>query len=195
MEGLAALVGFAFVSSVTPGPNNVLLWVSGASFGLRRTGPHILGTAVGLGLMALAAAAGLAALIAAIPALALVLKVGGSLYLLVLAYRIARSTAIERTELARPLGLVQAVVFQALNPKAWIFALGAVTTFRPAGASAVVGSLLVAGTMMVVIVPTATLWAAAGGALNRLLTDDRRRRIVSVVLAALVVATVISVWL
>ena len=69
MIQLLGLVGFSFVSSITPGPNNILLWASGATFGLRRTVPHVLGTAVGIGAMALAAAAGIAALLAAVPVL------------------------------------------------------------------------------------------------------------------------------
>src|SRR4051794_41899020 len=68
MESLLALMGFAFVSAATPGPNNVLLWASGATFGFRRTIPHVLGTAIGLAAMAVAAAAGVAGLVAAVPA-------------------------------------------------------------------------------------------------------------------------------
>ena len=62
MEQLVALVGFSFASAVTPGPNNILLWASGATFGVRRTLPHVFGTALGIGAMALAVAAGLGAL-------------------------------------------------------------------------------------------------------------------------------------
>ena len=55
MDGawLAAVVAFSVVSSVTPGPNNLLLWASGAEAGFGRTVPHVVGTALGLGLMAL----------------------------------------------------------------------------------------------------------------------------------------------
>ena len=183
------------MSSVTPGPNNVLLWASGAEFGLMRTIPHVVGTALGIALMALAAAAGLAALVASVPGLATAMKVGGSAYLLYLAVRIAGAHGLTRGDVARPLSLVRAAAFQLINPKAWIFALGAITTFRPAELSAFGGSVLVAVTMMLVVVPTAALWAGAGGAINRLLTDDRRRRALSLALAALVVATVASVWI
>jgi threonine/homoserine/homoserine lactone efflux protein len=195
MDTLVALVALSFVSSVTPGPNNVLLWASGAEFGLARTTRHVIGTAAGIGLMALAAAAGLAALVTTVPGIAIAMKVVGSIYLLVLAVRIAGAGGLARGELARPLGIVQAAAFQVINPKAWIFALGAITTFRPAGLPALGGSLLVAGAMMAVVVPTAALWAAAGGAINRVLTDERRRRVLSLALAALVVATVVSVWI
>jgi threonine/homoserine/homoserine lactone efflux protein len=194
MQTLLALVGFSFVSSVTPGPNNVLLWASGATFGPRATLPHVLGTALGIGVMALVAAAGVGALFTAVPGIAFVMKLGASAYLLYLAHQVSGAGALERGELSRPLGLVQAAAFQAINPKAWIFALGAVAAFRPAEYPAVLGSLLVALTMTVVVVPAAALWAGAGGALSRLMTGARTRRAVSLLLALLLAATVVFVW-
>ena len=194
MEGLVALVAFAFVNCVTPGPNNVMLWASGAAFGMRRTMPHIVGTAVGIGLMALSVAAGLGALATAVPQIAFAMKLAGSVYLLYLALQIAGMRGLMATEIARPLGLAAAAAFQVINPKAWIFALGAMTTFRPAGMPVVGGSLLVAVTMAAVVLPTAALWAAAGGAINRLMAGEGRRRLVAGILAVLVVATVVSVW-
>ncbi|HEU0244445.1 MAG TPA: LysE family translocator [Candidatus Limnocylindrales bacterium] len=195
MHPLLGLIGFAFVSSVTPGPNNVLLWASGATFGFRRTVPHVLGTAVGLGSMALASAAGIAALVAAVPALGVVMRVAGSAYLVFLAWQIARSGSLHAGSAARPMSLLEGSAFQWVNPKAWIFALGAVTTFRPPALDAVIGTLLIAAVMMVVIIPSAGLWAEFGNALGSLLERDRTRRVVSVVLAALVIATIALVWI
>jgi threonine/homoserine/homoserine lactone efflux protein len=191
---LLGLVGFSFVSAVTPGPNNILLWASGATFGFRRTVPHLLGTAVGLGAMAIAAAAGIAALLVAVPALGIAMKVAGSAYLLFLAWQIARSGTLKAGDASRPLSVVEGAAFQLVNPKAWIFALGAVTTFRPAELGEVVGSVAIALVMMAVIVPSAGLWAAFGNALGSLLHRERTRRAVNVVLAALVVATIVLVW-
>ena len=195
MEQWLALVAFSFVSAITPGPNNVLLWASGASFGVRGTVPHILGTALGIGIMALGVAAGLGVLIAAVPGLALAMKIAGSLYLLWLAYRMLAARALERGSLARPLGVGQAAVFQVINPKGWIFALGAITTFRPAELPVPVGVALVTLTMMLVILPSASIWAVGGDALGRWLADPRARRAISVALALLVAATVVLVWI
>ncbi len=195
MGTLLALVGFTVVVSITPGPNTVLLWASGASFGFRATLRHVLGTALGIGSLALVAAAGLGTLITAVPQVGVAMKVAASAYLLYLAYKVAGARALERGEFAHPLGLVQAAAFQAINPKGWILALGAVTTFRPPGLAALTGSLLVAAVMMVVVLPTQALWAGAGGTLGGLMTDDRTRRLVSLAMAALLAATVIDVWL
>ena len=195
MGTLLALVGFSFVSSVTPGPNNVLLWASGATFGFRATVPHVIGTALGIGSMALVMAAGVGTLFTAIPAIELAMKAAASAYLVVLAVRIAGSHAFERARLARPLGIVGAAAFQGVNPKAWVFVLGAVMAFRPPGYPVVAGSVLVALTMATVVVPTAALWAGGGGILGRLMTGDRARRSVSLALALLLVGTIASVWL
>ncbi len=44
---LIALMGFAFATSVTPGPNNMMLLASGVNFGFSRTLPHMLGISIG----------------------------------------------------------------------------------------------------------------------------------------------------
>jgi len=195
MQEIAALVVFSFVSAATPGPNNVLLWASGAQFGFRRTLPHIAGTVVGIGALALAVAAGIGAVVTGVPAVAVLMKMAGSAYLLYLAWQIALSGALERADVSRPLSLLQAAAFQWINPKGWIFALGAVTTFRPPEVPVVIGSVAVAMTMMAVVVPSASLWAVAGGVVARILTKSRGRRIISLGLGATLVATVALVWL
>ena len=144
--------------------------------------------------MALAAAAGIGALITSVPEIGFAMKLGGSAYLLYLGYQIAGARALERGDLARPLGMVQAAAFQAISPKAWIFAIGAITTFRPPSLPVVVGSLPVASTMMIVVIPTAGLWAVGGGLLSRFLADKRANRAVSLLLASLRAATVVYVW-
>ncbi len=195
MDQWVALVLFSLVSTGSPGPNNVLLWASGAAFGFRRTMPHIIGTALGIGALALLAAAGLAAIVSAVPALAVAMKIAASGYLLYLAWQVAGAHALERGELARPMSVVQAALFQAINPKGWIFALGAIAAFRPANLAVVPGSLLVAATMTAIVIPTAALWAGAGGWLGRLLDGERGRRVVGLGLAALLAVSVAAIWL
>ena len=195
MDKIGALIAFSFVSSVTPGPNNILLWASGTEFGFKRTIRHIVGTALGIGSMALAVGAGLGILITTVPQVEFVMKLAGSVYLLYLAYQIAGAHALERGDLGRPLGQLQAAAFQVINPKAWIIALGAITTFRPPALPVMLGSILVAVPLMIVIIPTESLWAVGGDALGRFLAGGRANRFVSLALAALMVATVVVVWI
>jgi threonine/homoserine/homoserine lactone efflux protein len=195
MGWLLGLIGFSVVNAVTPGPNNVLLLASGSSFGVRATVPHILGTALGIGVLALVVGAGLGVVIAEVPAVGVAMKLVGSAYLLWLALAIARSGALHHAEVARPLGVVRAAALQVVNPKVWVFALGAMSTFRPGELPVAIGTVAVAATMAAVVIPTAGLWAAGGGAFARLFSGDRTSRAVSIVLAGVVAATVVSVWL
>jgi len=192
---LVALVGFAFAGSVSPGPNNAVLWASGMRFGFRRTVPHVLGTALGIGGLALGVAAGIGAVLKAVPAAELVLKAAGSMYLLYVALMVLRGGGIGRAEVTHPMTVWQAVAFQCVNPKAWIFAIAAIGTFLPATPPWVVAVSLLTSILMVVVVGSSSIWAAGGAALGRVVADDRARRAVSIVLAALLVVSVALIWI
>jgi threonine/homoserine/homoserine lactone efflux protein len=195
LSELAALVAFAFVGSFSPGPNNVVLWASGISFGFRRTVPQIVGAALGVCALVVGVAAGIGAFLEAVPAAATVLRVAGSAYLLYVAFQVAGSGAIGRAEVARPLGVGQAAVFQFLNPKAWVFALAVVGTFLREDVPRPAGIALLASVVVVVVAVSFTIWAAGGAALATFVADERRRRVVNLLLAALVVASVVLLWI
>ncbi len=129
---IGALAMFAFASSITPGPNNTMLLASGANFGLRASIPHMLGVSVGFMLLLVLVGGGLGGLFTAYPVLHIVLAWAGTLYLLYLAARIAMSSGLTaRKDGAKPLRFIQAVSFQAVNPKGWAMALGAMTAYAP----------------------------------------------------------------
>jgi threonine/homoserine/homoserine lactone efflux protein len=194
LNEVAALVAFAFVGSFSPGPNNAVLWASGISFGFRRTIPHVVGAALGVGALVVGVAAGVGAFLEAAPSAALALRLAGSAYLLYVAWRVAGSGAIARAEAAHPLGVWQAAVFQWLNPKAWVFAIALVGTFLPEDLASA-GIALLTGIVVAVVAVSFTIWAAGGAALARFVADERRRRLVSLLLAALIVASVVLLWI
>jgi threonine/homoserine/homoserine lactone efflux protein len=194
VKALAALLTFAFVGTVSPGPNNTVLWASGMRFGFRQTLPHVLGTAVGMGALVLGVAGGIDAILDAAPAAEIALKVAGSAYLLYVAYLVLGSGGVGESGISHPLSFWQAIAFQWVNPKAWIFAITAVGTFLPPLLPGFTGAALFAGILMVVVVASSSAWAAGGAGLGRFVQDDRTRRTISVVLAALLVASVALIW-
>jgi threonine/homoserine/homoserine lactone efflux protein len=80
-ELLIALLGFAFVTSVTPGPNNMMLLASGVNFGFRRTVPHMLGISLGHAVMVFLVGLGIAGLFKAWPPALLILKLASVAYM------------------------------------------------------------------------------------------------------------------
>jgi threonine/homoserine/homoserine lactone efflux protein len=191
-----ALVAFGFVGTVSPGPNNAILWASGTRFGLARTVPHVLGTVAGMAALVGAVAAGLGTLVHAVPAVDLALRIAGSGYMLYLAYLVAGAGAAGRAQIARPLTAPEAAAFQWLNPKAWIFALAVVATFAVSTASSSsIRPVLLLPIVSIIVLASSSIWAAGGAALGRLIERDRARRVTNVVLAFLLVASVALLWI
>lgn len=195
LTDLVALVLFAAAGSVSPGPNNTLLLASGVRFGFGRTVPHVIGSAIGIGALILVVSLGVGAAIEAIPSAQLVLRLAGSAYFLYLAYRIARTSGVAGSDVAAPLTVRQAVAFQFVNPKGWIFVIALVGAFLPPELPVILASVLVAGVVAVVVIVAAAIWALGGAALSSILGDDRSRRAVTVVLAVLMIASVAFLWI
>ncbi|MFN7030526.1 MAG: LysE family translocator [Sphingopyxis sp.] len=185
----AALAAFALVSSITPGPNNMMLMASGANFGLRRTAPHALGVGFGFTLMIVLVGVGLMGLFDLFPVLNLILKVVSVAYLLWLAWKMANAGAPSGGDSlrGRPMSFGQAVLFQWVNPKAWSMALTAIALYAPDRNIAAV--LLVAAIFGVINLPSTSLWAVMGVSLRGWLSSPARLRAFNWTMAALLVGS------
>jgi threonine/homoserine/homoserine lactone efflux protein len=166
---------YSFVMSITPGPNNVMLTASGATFGFRRTIPHILGISVGCGIQLLAVCAGLGAIFTRWPDLQSALRWVGALYLLYLGVRMLGSGPASSAESARPVTLLEAAIFQFLNPKAWIMTLTAATLFLPHELGIVAAGAYMLAIMVVMNMPCIAVWALFGSSLRRFLERPASR--------------------
>ena len=191
---LLALAAFALVSSITPGPNNLMLMTSGINFGFARTVPHMLGVAIGFTVMIVAVGAGVATVLSVVPGLLGVIKWLSVAYLLYLAWKIATAPAkpLTGTSAARPMTFWQAAAFQWINPKAWTMALTAASAYLPAGDRAT-GLLVLALVFGSINLPSVGLWAVMGVSLRRFLADPGRLRAFNVVAALTLVATLYPV--
>jgi threonine/homoserine/homoserine lactone efflux protein len=207
---LVALSGFAFAASITPGPNNLMLWASGLNYGIRRTMPHLIGVNLGFSSLLALIGLGLGAVIGAEPAVSMVIKVGGGIYLMYLAYRVATADPVvapvqppaavvgagggvspDPDGAARPLTFLQAIAFQYVNPKAWVMGTTAVGLATPEDRSSLASILLLVATFAAVNLPCIAVWVGAGNLVGRLLADERWRRRVNIALGALLAVSVV----
>ena len=186
---LLALIAFALVSSITPGPNNLMLMSSGANFGVRRTVPHALGIAIGFTVMIMLVGIGLIRLFDLWPMLGTVLKVVSVAYLLWLAWKIAHAAAPEGeiASDAKPMSFVGGALFQWINPKAWTMALSAITLYAPQRDGLTI--LLIAVIFGLFNLPSVSLWAVMGQVMRQWLSSPRRLRMFNWSMAALLVAS------
>jgi threonine/homoserine/homoserine lactone efflux protein len=189
---LTGLVLFALVSSITPGPNNMMLMASGANFGFRRTLPHMMGVVLGFTLMVALVGVGLMGVFQALPWLHDVLTWAGIAYLMWLAWKIAHAAMPDATRASgQPLSFLQACAFQWVNPKGWQMALTAITLYAPDRALWAV--LLVAGSFGVVNLPSVAAWTFLGLRLRRILSTNRRLVIFNWSMALLLIASLLPV--
>ena len=191
---LAALATFAFVTVMTPGPNNLMLLASGTNFGFTRTIPHMLGIGLGFPLMVACVGLGVMQVFDLWPRSYTILKIASVGYLLYLAWKIAHAAPPkEAMAEARPLTFLQSAAFQWVNPKAWSMALSAITLYATGRDLAAV--LWVAGVYVAVSTISTTSWTVLGQQLRRLLKDQTRLRMFNWIMAALLVATLIPALL
>ncbi|MDU8912592.1 LysE family translocator [Aestuariicoccus sp. MJ-SS9] len=191
-ELYTALATFAFVTVITPGPNNLMLMASGANFGFRRSMPHILGVGLGFPMMIVLVGLGAMQLFDLVPQSYTLLKVVSVAYMLWLAWKIANAAPPKEAQAeGRPLTFLQAAAFQWVNPKAWSMALGAITLY--AASRDLTAILWVAGTYVMMGCMSTTSWTVLGTAVRRLLAKPSWLRMFNWAMAALLVASLLPV--
>jgi threonine/homoserine/homoserine lactone efflux protein len=190
------LMMFAFVSSITPGPNNIMLTSSGIWFGFRRSIPHMLGITVGFGVLLAICATGIGALVMAVPAAQFALRVAGSGYLLYLAWQLRNMNFDRQTEQAqRPMGFLAAAAFQFCNPKAWVMAITGGSAFLPQGMPVPLAIALYCLIFCAVNLPCISVWTGAGALLRRYLSQPLWRKVFCAVMVLLTVYSALAIWL
>ena len=199
---LTALAAYAFITSATPGPNNLMLMAAGANFGFRRSLPHMLGVGIGFMVLLFCVGLGIIQLFDAFPMSHRILQVFSVVYLLYLALKIARSAppaapdtgdGSKQTATAEPMSFLQAAAFQWVNPKGWVMALTAISLYAPE--RDVQTLLIVTFVFGLINFPTVSAWTILGTQIRRLLTSPRRLAVFNTVMALALVATLYPMFM
>ena len=186
---------YSFVMSITPGPNNVMLTASGATFGFKRTVPHMLGIVAGFSVVLFAVCAGLDAVFTRWPEIQTALRWIGAAYLLYLAWRILRSGEAQTAQSRKPLTALEAAGFQFVNPKAWMMTVTAAAMFLPRELGVLTASSYMVGIMAVTNLPCIAVWAMFGSSMRGFLAKPRGRMIFNIVLSLALAVTGIAMVL
>ena len=183
-----ALMAFAFASTVSPGPNNIMLMASGANVGFMRTIPHMLGIVLGFSLMVIVVGIGLMGIFTTYPVVHQTLQIGCIIYLVYLAMKIALSRPDNsNTPTYKPMSFLAAASFQWINPKAWSMALTAVSVYNLSASWN--GVFIISLVFAAVNIPSVTIWTVAGKQLQALLNNPARIRVFNFGMAGLLLAS------
>jgi threonine/homoserine/homoserine lactone efflux protein len=190
-----AIILFAVVTCVTPGPNNAMIMASGLNYGIRRSLPHYSGIILGFPAMVAGVGLGLATLFDQYPLLHTLLKILGAGYLSFLAWKIASAPVSESSEtVGKPFTFIQAAAFQWVNPKAWVLAVGATATYTIAGGNYGLQILTIALIFLVFGAPCIMLWLWFGASLKSLLQNPRSVKLFNYAMAALLILSLLPVF-
>ncbi|MGL1893880.1 MAG: LysE family translocator [Spirochaetaceae bacterium] len=178
LDFILPVIIFAVSMSITPGPNNIMLTASGANFGFIKTIPHILGIVTGIAFMNILSAVGLSKLFNMFPNIQNVLKYIGIVYMMFLAYKIAFSAGVKNSDkVSKPLNFFQAMLFQALNPKAIIMCITAITVYSLEGRLFYKSVVYILVIFLLFGVSSISIWAGFGTILKRILKNRRYLKI------------------
>ena len=191
LETLLPIVLFTFSTSITPGPNNLMIMSSGLNYGVNRSLPHLLGICLGFPAMIVAIGLGLGALFSQFPLLHEIIRWVGIAYLLYLAWAIARTREIGSAGSNKPFTFLQAVAFQWVNPKGWIMAVGALAAFTSAGSDMWVDVARIALTFIAIGGPCIIVWMLFGVGLKQVLNNPAHLRRFNIAMGLLLAASVV----
>ncbi len=197
MELVIPFISFIFISTITPGPNNVLLAASGIRFGFKKTLPHIVGIHFGVYALVVLCGLGLGQILLTAPEALLLLKVFGTGYLLYLAWKILGFTLPDQhdEDVASPMTLSQAIVFQFSNPKAWMMATTGLNISLALNDSMFTAVLLLCAGFATLGLLCNFTWVLMGASLRNAFSIPVYRLWINGGLAMVTIATVVIFWI
>ncbi|MBB3060785.1 LysE family translocator [Microbulbifer rhizosphaerae] len=195
LESLLPIVLFTFSTSITPGPNNLMIMSSGLNYGVSRSLPHVLGICLGFPAMIVAIGLGLGTLFSQFPLLHEVIRWVGIAYLLYLAWVIASTREVGSADTQKPFTFLQAAAFQWVNPKGWIMAVGALAAFTSPNGEMWAEIARIALAFIAIGGPCIVVWLLFGVGLKRLLTEPKHLRRFNLTMGLLLAASVVPMAL
>ncbi len=170
---LISLCLFMFVTSCSPGPNNIVASYSGFNFGILKTIPHMLGVIFGFTVLVSLMNFGLVNVFQKFPIIQEILKYTGSLFLIYLAYKISFSKSSSENSKKNPVKFIETFFFQFINPKSVIVAVIMVSTYVDRGEDFLFYSFWVIGIAFLFAIISINFWTLVGKFLRRFATNEK----------------------
>ena len=170
---LISLSLFMFVTSCSPGPNNILASYSGFNFGVLKTIPHMLGVIFGFTFLVSVMNFGLINIFQKLPVMQEILKYTGSLFLIYLAYKISFSKSNSDNLTKNPVKFIETFFFQFINPKSVIVSVIMVSTYVHNGKDFLFHSFWVIGVAFLFAVISINFWTFLGKFLRRFASNEK----------------------
>ena len=164
---------FMFVTSCSPGPNNVLASHSGFNHGIKKSIPLMMGVIFGFTTMLAVINFGLINIFNIYPIIQKILIGTGTIFLIYLAYKISFSKLINQKEILKPVNFIETFFYQFLNPKGVIVAIIAVSTYVESGENFYRYSFWMLGIAFLFAIISIIFWTLIGKFMSKFATNDK----------------------
>ena len=192
---IAGYLIFAFVTTITPGPNNYLLFSYGRNFGFKDSGKLMSGIFLGFLVLLYLSGYSIAGMIAKNPSLELILKIISSCWLFYLAIVLSRLNAGSSVDSKSRIGFFQGFFMQFINPKAWIMAISGASAFLPHFDNVHLSVLVFAMIFGIVGIPCMIAWILFGDLISSLLKSEKAHLFLGIVLFVLMNISIVMIWI
>ena len=185
---------FMFVTSCSPGPNNIVASHSGFNHGIKKTIPLMLGVIFGFTFMLALVNFGLINIFKLYPIIQKVLVFTGSAFLIYLSYKISFSKSSEKNSKTKPVNFIETFLFQFLNPKGVIVAIIAVSTYVEAGNKFINYSIWLLSVALLFAVISIVFWTLIGKFMRKFATNDKFIKLFNYVMSALLLGCIATFY-
>ena len=192
---LLSLALFMFVTSCSPGPNNIVASYSGFNFGILKTIPHMLGVIFGFTVLVTITNFGLINVFQKFPIIQEILKYSGSLFLIYLAYKISFSKNCTNNFKNNPVRFIETFFFQFINPKSVIVAVIMVSTYIEKGQNFLTYSFWVIAVAFVFAIISIVFWTLIGKFLRKFATNENFVKRFNYVMSFLLISCIATFYL
>lgn len=191
-EPIISLIWVTVLLLGSPGPAPLALAAVGASFGVRRGIPFLLGILLGLFGAMLGASFGIAALLTLHPKAQSVMQVLGAAYIVYLALKIATAPVIvDESGHQQAPSFADGFILNLVNPKAYAAFLAIFSQFLLPFEHSLVAFMITGAICMLVATAVDGAWLAVGGTIRPLFTKPTSARLLRVSFGILMIAAVI----
>jgi len=192
---LAGYLIFAFVTSITPGPNNLMLFSYGKTYGIIESRKLMFGISLGFFCMLIMSGYGIAKIITNSPSVEIVLRIIGSMWMFYLAFILSKLSTETEASKKPKIGFGKAFTQQFVNSKAWIMAISGASAFMPQFKNIHINVFLFASIFVVVGIPSMFVWLKMGDVISKIIKSEKANRIVGYTMFSLMLVTIATIWI
>ena len=185
---------FMFVTSCSPGPNNVVASHSGFNHGIKKSIPLMFGVIFGFTTMLAVVNFGLINIFNIYPIIQKILIGTGTIFLIYLSYKISFSKSSNKKENLKPVNFIETFLYQFLNPKGVIVAIIAVSTYVESGVNFMNYSFWMLGVAFLFAIISIIFWTFLGKFMRKFATNEKFIKWFNYVMSTLLVSCIATFY-